>query len=100
MGIPSSLEHTAKPLKSIQSTKSLSTRKEKLLEMPKETGDTKQSKRVSVDRPNPFSGRRLNRQKVTLKLVCTETKRVKLKVIKRCKTFILGEAKAKGGLYG
>lgn len=39
-------------------------------------------------------------KKVTLKLVCTESKRVKLKVIKRCKTFILGESKAKGGLYG
>ena len=38
-------------------------------------------------------------KKVTLKLVCTETKRVRLKTIKRCKTFILGETKAKGGLY-
>ena len=36
-------------------------------------------------------------KKVTLKLTCTESKRVKLKQIKRTKTFILGETKAKGG---
>merc|ERR1712004_382265 len=35
-------------------------------------------------------------KKVTLKLVCTESKRVRLKTIGRCKTFILGETKAKG----
>ena len=38
-------------------------------------------------------------KKVTLKLVCTKCKRARCKTLKRCKTFILGETKAKGGLY-